>query len=236
MKPIKMNSLLSEHLSRLHEKSEAETYAKARSQFNGTDEAFLVLAREYADLAPDKKGAFLSAHGISVQASALSLAVSPEMGEFLFSMALAKDASSILELGSSNGVSSLYFAEALRVRGGGKVIATELEAAKCAALRVNAAAVGLGDLVDLRQGDVFETVKTLQGPFDIVFIDIWASGYLDIFKAVEPLLVPGTVVLADNMFTSPEEVQPFKAYLNAMPGIYNVTLPFESGVEFAVVL
>ncbi|MHB8249572.1 MAG: hypothetical protein ACYDCX_11915 [Acidithiobacillus sp.] len=56
MSPIKTNSLFSEHLSRLHEKSEAETYAKVRTQFKGTDEAFLVLARQYADLAPEKKG------------------------------------------------------------------------------------------------------------------------------------------------------------------------------------
>ena len=230
------STLFRDYVSRLHEKSETETYANARNQFNGSDEEFMVLAGQYAGLAPDRKGTFLASHGISVQDSSLSLAVSPEMGEFLYAMTLAKGASSILELGSSNGVSTLYFAEALRIRGGGTVIATELEAEKCAALRFNVAAVGLADFVDLHQGDVFETVKKIQGPFDIVFIDIWASGYLDIFKAVEPLLSSGTVVLADNMFTAPEEVLPFKEYLRAIPHFQSTTLAFASGVEFAVVL
>jgi predicted O-methyltransferase YrrM len=230
------SNLFRDYVSRLHEKSEAETYAYARSQFKGSDEEFVELARQYAALAPDRKGTFLASHGISVQDSSLSLAVSPEMGEFLYTMTLAKGASSVLELGSSNGVSSLYFAEALRVRGDGMVIATELETTKCAALRSNVAAVGLTDFVDLRQGDVFETIKQIRGPFDIVFIDIWASGYLDIFKAIEPLLVPGTIILADNMFTAPQEVRPFKEYLHSMPRIQSSTLAFESGVEFAVIL
>jgi len=236
MSPLKTDTLFSDHLSRLHEQSDVETYVAARTQFKGTDEEFVVLARQYADLPPEEKGAFLAGHGISVQDASLSLAVSPKMGEFLFCMALARNASSILELGSSNGVSTLYFAAALRTRGCGKVIATELEPAKCAALRANATAVGLVDYVDLRQGDVFETLRNLQGPFDIVFIDIWASGYLDIFKAVEPLLVPGTVVLADNMFTAADEVRSFKEYLDAASNISNTTLSFESGVEFAVIL
>ena len=230
------NTLFRDYVCRLHEKSEAETYANARNQFDGSDEEFLGLARQYADLAPDKKGAFLASHGISVQHPSLSLAVSPEMEEFLYTMTLAKDASSILELGSSNGVSTLYFAEALRLRGGGTVIATELETEKCATLRSNVAAVGLDNFVDLHQGDVFETVARIQGPFDIVFVDIWASGYLDIFKAVEPLLTSGSVILADNMFTAPGEVLPFKDYLRSLPHIRTTTLAFESGVEFAVVL
>ena len=236
MNPLQLNKILSTHLTRLHEESETETYANARSQFDGSDEAFLLLAQQYGDLAPDKKGAFLKAHGISVQDAALSLAISPEMGEFLFNLTLSKKPKAILELGSSNGVSTLYFAEALRVSGGGRLTATEMEAVKCTALRNNVRTVGLTDFVELYEGDVFETVSNLQGPFDIIFIDIWASGYLDIFKEVEHLLASGTIILADNMYTSFEEVQPFKDYLNALPNICTTTLPLESGVEFAVVL
>ncbi len=236
MHVITGNALLSERLSHLHASSEAQTYAEARRQFAGSEAEFTALAQRYAELSPESKGKFLQSHGIAVQDAALSLAISPEMGEFLCNMVLSKAAKSILELGSSNGVSTLYFAEALRLRGAGKVVATELDESKCAALRQNIAAVGLSDFVDLRRGDVFATVKQLDGPFDIVFIDIWADGYLDIFQAIEGLLAPGSVVLADNMFTSAEAVRPFKEYLNAKPNICNTTLPFESGVEFAVVL
>jgi len=227
---------LGKRLAELHTESEAQTYASARAQYPGSDAAFRELAREYGELAPERKGAFLQAHGISVQDPALSLAISREMGAFLFNLVLARRAGSILELGSSNGVSTLYFAEALRRLGGGRVVATELEAAKCAALRGNVEAAGLAPFVELHEGDVFESVKALQGPFDLVFIDIWAAGYLDIFQQVERLLAPGSVVLADNMFTAAEAVMPFKAHLEGRADISNTTLPFESGVEFAVVL
>ena len=88
MHQIKQNELLNEHLTRRHAESEEQTYASARSQFSGSDEDFLCLVKQYGDLAPDKKGVFLKEHGISVQDSALSLAVSPEMGEFLFNLTL----------------------------------------------------------------------------------------------------------------------------------------------------
>ena len=86
------------------------------------------------------------------------------------------------------------------------------------------------------EGDVFETAKNLQGPFDILFLDIWASDYLKMFEKVELLLAPGVVVLADNMFTVFEDVKPFHAYLAANPNISDTTLPFESGLEFGVIV
>jgi len=236
MNKIKQNKNLYEYLVRRHVESEEQTLAMARSQIKGSDEDFLSLVKQYGDLAPEKKGLFLKEHGISIEDPTLSLAISPEMGEFLFNLTLSKKPSSVLELGSSNGVSTLYFAEALRLCGGGRVIATEMEVAKCAALRNDVRALGLADYVEVREGDVFETVKNLQGAFDIVFIDIWASGYLDIFKEVEHLLAPGAMILADNMYTAFDEVQAFRTYLEAKPNISNTTLAFESGVEFGVVV
>jgi predicted O-methyltransferase YrrM len=233
---------LSALLDAMHAESERQVFARARAQFQGTDEAFAQLARRYAGLAPERRGEFLEEHGLSsnddaaTADAALSLAISPAMGDFLYNVTLARGARSILELGSSNGVSTLYFAHALRALGRGSAIATELDSAKCARLRQNVAEAGLGTYVDVREGDVFATVASLSGTFDLVFLDIWGSLYLDAFRAVEHLLVPGTVVLADNMYTARREVAPFKAYLDASrPRISTTTMAFEAGVEFAVV-
>jgi len=170
------------------------------------------------------------------QGTPLSLAISAEMGAFLGNMVLARRPSRILELGSSYGVSTLYFADALSQLGAGKVVATEMDATKCTRLRDHVEAAGLRDYVDLRQGDVFRTVSELDGVFDMVFIDIWASGYLDVFKKIERLLRPGSVVLADNMYTAESEVRAFKEYVDAQPSLSSTTLDFQSGVEFAVVV
>ncbi|WP_176051735.1 class I SAM-dependent methyltransferase [Burkholderia sp. BCC1644] len=229
-------------LQRLHEESRAEITARARAQFQGSDEAFLSLDEEYEALAPRLRGRFLEILGLSSEdfetseGSPLSLAVSAETGRFLSNMVLSQRPARILELGSSRGVSTLYFAEALRTLGRGVVVATECDALKCVHLRAHVGAACLDAYVDVREGDVFDTVADLDGTFDMVFIDVWADAYLKLFKQIERLLRPGSVVLADNMYTAEDAVRPYKHYLYDDPRFSTTTLDFESGVEFTVVV
>ncbi|RFU48688.1 O-methyltransferase [Paraburkholderia sp. DHOC27] len=237
--------MLSSHtqlLKQLHEQSNAQVMDRARAQFAGSNEAFLEVAEQYGTLAPRLRGRFLQSHGFSTedfessQGTPLSLAVSAEMGQFLRNVVLSARPTRILELGSSCGVSTLYFAEAIRLLDEGIVVATELDRGKCAQLRSNLKAAKLERYVELREGDVFETVQELDGTFDLIFIDVWASAYLPLFKQVERLLIPGSVVIADNMYTAETEVRPFKEYLDKNTRYSSTTLDFESGVEFAVVV
>lgn len=229
-------------LQRLHEESRSEIIARARAQFQGPNEAFPTLVDEYETLAPRLRGRFLETFGLftedfeSSAGSALSLAVSAETGRFLRNMVLAQRPARILELGSSCGVSTLYFADAMRTLSRGVVIATEGDALKCERLRAHVEAAGLDDYVDLREGDVFDTVAELDGTVDMVFIDVWADAYLNLFKQIERLLRPGSVVLADNMYTAEDAVRPYKRYLDEDPRFSTTTLDFESGVEFTVVV
>ncbi|WP_338639480.1 O-methyltransferase [Burkholderia pyrrocinia] len=229
-------------LRRLHEESRTEIIARARAQFQGSNEDFLSLAEEYEAIAPRLRGRFLETLGLSTddfessQGSPLSLAVSPETGGFLRNMVLSQRPARILELGSSCGVSTLYFAEALRTLGRGVVVATERDALKCLRLRDHVRTAGLDAYVDLREGDVFETVAELDASFDMVFIDVWADAYLKLLKGIERLLRPGSIVLADNMYTAEDAVRPYKHYLDDDPRFSTMTLDFESGIEFTVVV
>ncbi|VWC49189.1 SAM-dependent methyltransferase [Burkholderia lata] len=229
-------------LQRLHEESRTEIVARARAQFQGSNEDFLSLTEEYEAIAPRLRGRFLETFGLSsddfesLEGSPLSLAVSPETGGFLRNMVLSQRPTRILELGSSCGVSTLYFAEALRTLGRGVVVATERDALKFARLRDHVRTAGLDAYVDMREGDVFETVAELDGTFDMVFIDVWADAYLKLFRQIERLLRPGSVVLADNMYTAEDAVRPYKHYLDNDPRFSTTTLDFESGVEFTVVV
>ncbi|WP_423379040.1 O-methyltransferase [Burkholderia sp. LMG 32019] len=229
-------------LQRLHEESRYEIIARARTQFQGSNEDFLSLTDEYEAIAPCLRGRFLETLGLSTddfdspEGSPLSLAVSPKTGGFLRNMVLSHRPASILELGSSCGVSTLYFADALRTLGRGLVVATERDALKCARLRDHVGAAGLDAYVDIREGDVFETVGELDGSFDMVFIDVWADAYLTLFKRIERLLRPGSIVLADNMYTAEDAVRPYKHYLDDDPRFSTMTLDFESGIEFTVVV
>lgn len=229
-------------LQQLHEQSQTEVIARARAQFHGSNEEFLTLADEYETLAPRLRGRFLETLGLSSedfessQGTPLSLAVSAETGRFLGNLVLSHKPARILELGSSCGVSTLYFAEALRTLGSGRVVATEVDAVKCAQLRSHIRTAGVDAYVDLREGDVFQTVSGLDGTFDLVFVDVWANTYLNLFKQIERLLRPGSIVLADNMYTAEDAVQPYKRYLDDHPRFSTTTLDFESGIEFTVVI
>ncbi|WP_027801784.1 O-methyltransferase [Paraburkholderia dilworthii] len=229
-------------LRQLHEQSQTEIIARAQAQFEGSSDEFLTLAEEYDTLAPRLRGRFLETLGLSSedfessQGTPLSLAVSAKTGRFLHNLVLSHKPARILELGSSCGVSTLYLAEALCTLGSGMVVATEFDAVKCAHLRANVKAAGVDAYVDLWEGDAFQTVSELECTFDMVFIDVWANTYLDLFKQTERLLRPGSIVLADNMYTAEDAVRPYKRYLDDNPRFSTTTLDFESGLEFTVVV
>lgn len=126
------------------------------------------------------------------------LAVSPAFGRFLYLSARARQASCIVEFGTSMGVSTLYLAAALRDNGGGRLIGSELDARKVACARLNLAAAGLADLVDVRAGDALVTLQEVDGPIDMVLLDGAFSQYLAILRLLEPHLAPGAVILAEN--------------------------------------
>ncbi len=128
------------------------------------------------------------------------LAVSPEYGRFLYMMARARKATRIVEFGTSMGVSTIYLAAALRDNGGGTLIGSELQPSKVSQARANLDAAGLGDLVDVREGDALETLKDVGGEVDLLLVDGAFALYLPVLRLVEPWLRTGAVVLGENAF------------------------------------
>lgn len=126
------------------------------------------------------------------------LAVSPAFGRFLYLMARARKAATIVEFGTSMGVSTIYLAAALRDNGGGRLIGTELEPDKACCARANLAAAGLADLAEIRAGDAHATLQDVCGPIDMVLLDGAYPLYLAILRLLEPHLAPGAVILAEN--------------------------------------
>jgi predicted O-methyltransferase YrrM len=116
------------------------------------------------------------------------------------------------------------------------VIATEYEPAKAAAARANFAAAGLSDLIDLREGDLRETLKVIEGPVDFVLMDIWTEMARPAIELIGPHLRPGAVVVADNtgdMFR--HSYRHFFEYVNDPKNrLSTLTLPFNGGLEMVV--
>lgn len=161
--------------------------------------------------------------------------ISREQGVFTYLTARAIGARTVVEFGTSFGISTLYLAAAVRDNGGGIVIGTEVEAGKHAAARANLEEAGLADLVDVRLGDARETLRETPEPVDLVLLDGWKDLYLPILQLLEPRLRPGSVVLGDNIFTFRKGLRPYVEYLQAAGSHYRShTLRLADGYEYSV--
>ncbi|TAL29209.1 MAG: methyltransferase [Phenylobacterium sp.] len=164
------------------------------------------------------------------------VALEPVKAEFCAMLCRALRAKRVVEIGTSFGVSTLYLADAVRANGGGTVIATEYEPAKAAQARANFAAARVSDLIDLREGDLRETLRVIEGPVDFVLMDIWTEMARPAMELVHPHLRPGAIVVADNtgeFFR--HSYRHFFAFVNdPANGLKTMTLPFQGGLELVV--
>jgi predicted O-methyltransferase YrrM len=163
------------------------------------------------------------------------LNVLPAYGRFLYQCARARNATRIVEFGTSMGISTIYLAAALRDMGGGHLIGTELEPGKAARARANLAAAGLDDLVEIRVGDARETLVDVGGEVDLVLLDGAFSLYLPVLQLLEPRLKTGTPILAENAF---DQDNPYLAYVrDPANGYVSQPIPISEGRgnEFTVV-
>jgi predicted O-methyltransferase YrrM len=160
----------------------------------------------------------------------LPLAVSKETGALLYMLARGSGASSIVEFGTSFGISTLHLAAALRDNGGGRLITSEFEPSKAARARKNLEAGGLIDLVEIREGDALETLKVdLPATIDFVLLDGAKALYPEILSLVEGRLKRGAFIVADNADYSPDYLARVRSPANGY-----LSVPFADDVELTM--
>jgi predicted O-methyltransferase YrrM len=158
------------------------------------------------------------------------LPVSRETGTLLYMLAPSSGAKSIVEFGTSFGISTLYLAAALRDNGAGRVVTTEFEPSKVARARAHLKAGGLDDLVEIREGDALKTLAAdLPAAIDLLLLDGAKALYPEILALVESRLRPGALVVADNADHSPEYLARVRA-----PQSGYLSTPFGEDVELSM--
>jgi len=203
-------------LDRLFAESDASEPARAAA-VAGTDVSAMITSRTgYRDF-----------YGLLKE---IPLPVSRETGALLYMLARAARAQSVLEFGTSFGVSTTYLAAALRDNGGGRVITTEFEASKVERARENLTKAGLSDLVEFREGDALQTLaRDLPETLDVVLLDGAKALYADVLALAESRLRPGSLVLADDARYCAE----FVNKMRASAGSY-VSVPLAGDLEMAM--
>ena len=160
------------------------------------------------------------------------LAVAPGTARLLYLLGRATRARAIVEFGTSFGISTIHLEAALRDNGGGRLVGSELEPSKVAQARANLTAAGVGDLVDVREGDALETLaRDLPETIDLVLLDGHKALYPRVLELVAPRLRRGACLVADNADASPD----YLACVRQAGGAY-LSLPFADDVELSVKL
>ena len=126
--------------------------------------------------------------------------VGPLEGAFLHMMARLVQAERILEIGMFTGYSALCFAEALPEKG--RVVTCEVDEASAAVARRFFAQSPHGRKIEIRMGPALETMASLTGPFDVIFIDADKGNYVNYYRRAIELLSPRGVILIDNVLWS----------------------------------
>jgi caffeoyl-CoA O-methyltransferase len=129
----------------------------------------------------------------------------PEL-RLLEALIVAGGARRVLEIGTFTGVGTIAMASALA--DGGRVITLERDERTAGIARRHIETSGYGDRIELLVGDAMQTLATLDGPFDLVYIDAWKRDYPDYYEAVVPKLAPRGVIVADNLFRAGAVLDP----------------------------
>jgi predicted O-methyltransferase YrrM len=210
-------------LDRLHSQSDAQV-----------DEIDAYYARREQEGTLDEKGIFDDEmHRFF---SDKMVALDREKAQFCYQLCRSLRATRVVEAGTSFGVSTLYLAAAVRDNqvANGVVIGTEFEPKKAEIARANFKKAGLSEFIELREGDLRQTLQDVGGPVDFMLVDIWDVA-LPALERVSPSLRQGAIVVCDNTAEDANEYGGYFEFVNDPRNRFRtMTVPFAGGFELTV--
>jgi predicted O-methyltransferase YrrM len=168
--------------------------------------------------------------GVQTDRAKKMLNITPDTGRLLWILAVSAGAKRVLEIGTSNAVSTIWLADAVR-RTGGSVVTLERSPSKLAMARENLARAGVAAHVETKEGEALASLKELPGPFDLVFLDADRPQYLAYLDEVVPKLRRGGLLVTDNVVSHAAELAAFLGRVKNHPELFSVTLPVGKGEE-----
>jgi predicted O-methyltransferase YrrM len=156
--------------------------------------------------------------------------VEPETARMLWVLVRATSARRILELGTSNGYSTLWLADAVGDTGG-RVTTVEVDPARATMARENFVRAGLADRIELRLGDAANSLReSPDGAWDFVFLDAERSEYVGYWPDLVRTLRPLGLLAVDNVVSHADEVADFRALVERSEGVASALVPIGAGV------
>jgi caffeoyl-CoA O-methyltransferase len=151
------------------------------------------------------------------------LNVPPQDGRLLQMLIVMNGVKDVVEVGTSNGLSSIWMALGLKETGG-KLTTLEIDPQKVKLAGENFAKTGVADLITIIEGDALEELPKLEGTFDFVFLDAAKGQYLDYLKAVWGNIPSGGVIVAHNAIRQARSMRSYLDYVQNHPELQTVML------------
>jgi predicted O-methyltransferase YrrM len=140
----------------------------------------------------------------------------------------------VLEIGTSNGYSGLWIADALRrIPGATPLTTIERDPGRADEARQNLSRAGLASWTDIRVGEATAIVRELKGPFDAVFFDADRVSAPEQLSLLLPRLEADVLLLADNALSHPGEIASYIEAVGRIPGFLSITVPIGKGLHIA---
>jgi predicted O-methyltransferase YrrM len=158
--------------------------------------------------------------------------ISAEGGKLLYALVRSARPATVVEFGTSFGISTIYLAAAVTDNGTGHVIGTELSPQKVRAARSNLAEAGVSAAATILPGDAQQTLAEVPGPIGMVLLDGWKELCLPVLRLLEPRLAPGAVVAADDI-THATLGEYLRYVRDPANGYVTVAFPVEDGIEIS---
>lgn len=159
------------------------------------------------------------------------LNITKDTGEFLSFLIRATQSKRILEIGTSNGYSTLWMASALS--DGGSIKTIEISRRKIQEASANFQKAGLSATIEIVEGEAADIVSQLRDEFDMIFLDADRKLYMHLKPKLMKLLKTGGIMVCDNAVSHKEEMKEFMDDLAASPEYSTCLVPVGKG-EFLI--
>ncbi len=156
-----------------------------------------------------------------------------DTGKFLYNLILVSKAKNILEIGTSNGYSTIWLAEAAK-QNKGKVTTIEISESKAKMAKENFERSKLKNIIRIIHGDALKEIQKLREKYDFMFIDAIKRDYIKYLKLNEKNLKKNSIIVADNAIIFKDKMKHYLNYLQNNKNYSSVLVPVGTGVEFSI--
>jgi predicted O-methyltransferase YrrM len=167
------------------------------------------------------------------------LAITADTGIFFSVLLKAIKARCVLEVGTSAGFSTLWFADAMGKNHRTRIITIEMNPQKVERALKNFKEAGVDKMIEIKQGIALDLLRKLKGKFDFVFLDADKENIIRYFDIVLPMVRIGGIIAADNMLY-PDHFRPamrkYARHVHTKPNVQSVTVPIGMGEEITIKL